>query len=93
MFFYDKSRHFDVFGVDYGFRTQIWCRLRQDSLFEEGKRRNKTSNCIIFDCIIFDWSFLLFFFFSVWIHLVLVCVIGSRDKWLDCNVISIDCFV
>ncbi len=31
MFFYDKSRQFDAFGVDYGFRTQIWGRLRQDS--------------------------------------------------------------
>ncbi len=31
LFFYDKSRQFDAFGVDYGFRPQIWGRLRQDS--------------------------------------------------------------
>jgi hypothetical protein len=26
VFFHDKSRQFGAFGVDYGFRTQIWGR-------------------------------------------------------------------
>ncbi len=41
--FYDKSRQFDAFGVDYGFRTQIWRRVKTLNGFSHSNQMECTA--------------------------------------------------